>query len=545
MRSIKELIRLKYEGKLSVRQISQILSVGKSSVGDYLSRFRASGLSYPIDDNITEEELEQRLFDEVGRPKGIQETIDFDYLDAELRRPNVTLQLLWEEYKQENESGYQYSWYCELYREHQKKKSVSMRQVHKYGEKGFCDFGTGLRIYDAQTKNWKDTHLFVFVWGASNYTYAEATFSEKTRDWIKGNVNAIHFSGCVPKAIVPDQPKSVVSQSCHYDPGINPTFIEFSEHYQTHIFPARPGKPKDKSKAELGVKIAKRWILAKLRNRVFYSLGELNEAIDELQDQLNAKPMKKYKKSRQELFDLWDKPYALSVPDHRYEVSEWKVVSVNIDHHIEFDDHYYSVPYILIRRRLEVRATSTLIEVFNKTKRVATHQRSFANNTYTTLVEHRPPSHQKFLEWTPERILEWATKYGSHVEDLIQTILASRRYPEQAYRTCLGIIRLEKRFSKERLNMACKRALEYKLYTYSGVKNVLLKGLDLSTPAWEETLSSPSLQHDNVRGSTYFLSSEKEITVDRFESSRKGVDSTLTNCSFPFYDFSQNLNLKK
>ncbi len=510
MRSVKELLRLKYDAKLSVRQISQVLKIGKSSVGDYLSRFRATGLDYPLATEIGDDELEKLLFYDAGKRKNIEKKVELEYIHSELKRPNVTMQLLWEEYKQNYPNGHQYSWFCQIYREHQKSKNISLRQVHKYGEKGYCDFGKGIKIYDPKSSESKQTQLYVFVWGASNYTYAEATLSEKTGDWIKGTVNALHHSGCVPKAIVPDQPKPVVSKACIYDPEINPVFIEFGMHYHTTIFPARPRKPKDKSKVEVGVQISKRWILAKLRNCVFHGLGELNEEIQKLVKQLNEKPMKKINKSRKDIFESCEKIHALDLPKYRYQVSEWQKVSVSIDHHIEFDDHYYSVPYTLIKKRLDVRSTTTTIEVFKKDHRVAMHQRSNKVDGYTTCFEHRPPSHQKFLEWTPEKILKWAQESGKHTSDLIQKIVSTRQYPEQAYRVCLGIMRLEKKFSKERLNNACKRSLDYQVHTYLGIKNILIKRLDEHDELHSQLPAEQPLSHENIRGPHYYQAAKTE-----------------------------------
>lgn len=339
---------------------------------------------------------------------------------------------------------------------------------------------------------------------------------ETLSSWIKGNVNALHFSGCVPKAIVPDQPKPVATKADGYEPEIHPIFIEFSEHYKTTIFPARPRRPKDKAKVEVGVLIAKRWILARLRNKVFYSLGEMNEAIKELVEMMNQKPKIKSKKSRREDFEEFDKPYALTLPDHQFVVSEWKKVCVNIDHHVEFEQHFYSVPYLFIRQRLDVRVTDTMVEILKKDQRVALHQRSYRQNDFTALLEHRPPSHQKYLEWTPEKILAGAKKLGPDVDDLIVRIMASRRFPEQAYRSCLGIIRLEKRYTKDRLNAACKRAVVFNILTYQGVRTILIKKLDeQSLSDHHPTPSKPSISHDNIRGAAYYSTQtdSKKITL--------------------------------
>lgn len=502
MRKIKEMLRLKLENGLSINKAAVVCNIGRTTAQEYLRRFEVSGLTWPLPEEVTEEELESRLYPEKTVKSSEKLAINFEYLIQELRRPNVTIEVLWAEYKQANSNAYCYGYFCELLSEFKGKLNYSMRQEHKAGEKGFLDFGEGPNLIDLITGESIPTRLFVFVWGASNYTFAKAIKSEGLADWIKVNTEALEYFGCCPKACVPDNLKSAVTKACRYEPDINPTYAEFADHYGTVIMPARPYKPKDKAKVETGVKLAKRWILARLRDRIFTDLEEMNDAIMELLNQFNAKPLKIIKKSRKELFISLDKPNALSLPDTRYEYADWKPVTVNINYHVSYDDHNYSVPYTFIHQRLEVRASVNTVEIYKSGERICAHIKSHKKHGYTTVAEHMPPSHQKYLEWTPDRILNWALKSGVAVKALVEQIMKQRKYPEQAFKSCLGIIRLEKLYSAQRLNAACERALEFRVYSYKGVKNILIKNLDSRTISKEN--NTKFIMHENIRGTKYY-----------------------------------------
>jgi transposase len=502
MRKIREVLRLGYEHRLSMNKIAPCCNMGRTTVQEYFRRFKAAGLTWPLPEEITDEVLENRLFPPGTKGRG-KEPLNYQYLLEEIKKPDVTLALLWEEYKQTQPEGYQYSRFCELFRGYQKTLNYTLRQEHKAGEKTFVDLGSGLNLVDPKTGEFIPTSLFVSVWGASDFTFAKAALAEDIANWIDLNISALEYFGCCPKAIIPDNLKAAVNKACRYDPEINPTYAEFARHYGVVILPARPNHPKDKAKAENGIKLVKRWILAKLRNRIFYSLAEMNEAIRELLDLFNNKAMKRLKKSRKELFETLDKPHALPLPQIRYELAEWKKVTVNIDYHISFDDHYYSVPYTFVQQELEIRATSKIVEIFKKEKRIDSYPRSYEKYQYTTKPEHMPKSHQQYLEWTPTRILEWAGKSGQFVKVLVEKIIKSGKYPELAYRRCLGIIRLGNRYSSERLNQACRRALEYRIESYQGVKNILLKNLDQLAKEREKE-KTVYLEHENIRGGQYY-----------------------------------------
>jgi transposase len=379
-----------------------------------------------------------------------------------------------------------------------------MRQEHRGGEKLFIDYSDGLSIVDALTGDLTLTQIFVAVWGASNYTYAEATLSQTLPNWIGSHGRAFEYFGCVPRVLVPDNLKSGVSKACKYEPELNPTYADMAEHYGCAVLPARPRKPRDKAKVENGVLIAKRWILAVLRHRTFYSLAELNDAIRECLERLNTRPLRRAKQSRRELFEAIDRPNALSLSPRPYEYAEWYKAKVQLNYHIEVDRHYYSVPYQLLHERLDIRLTATIVEAFHKGGRVAAHVRSHVKGGYTTLPEHMPPEHRFYAEWNPARFIQWAGKTGESTARLVETILATRPYPEQGYKACLGIINLTRDFEPARVEAAARRALKFKACSYRSMKAILSAGLDRQ-PDNGEQHGLPGLPpHQNIRGQEYY-----------------------------------------
>jgi transposase len=379
-----------------------------------------------------------------------------------------------------------------------------MRQEHRAGEKMFADFsGDGIFWFDRDAGERREAALFVAVLGASNATYAEAAESQKLPVWIQCQVHALEYFEGVPKVIVPDQPRSLISKPCRYDPELNPTYQEFARHYSTCVIPARPRHPRDKSKVEGGVLLAQRWIIAALRNRAFYSIEEINEAIDGLLDKLNSKPLRKLKRSRRELLVEVDRPALLPLPERRFEFAEWKVgVRVNMDYHVEIEKNYYSVPFQHARETVDLRATATTVEVFLRGKRVSSHVRSTGQFKYSTLREHMPRAHQEHLDWTPSRIVNWAERVGPSTARLVTTIMTERTHPEQGYRTCLGILRLAKRHTEERLEKACARAAACHSHSYRSVASILEKKLE--NQALPQLPQGTLPRHENLRGSSYY-----------------------------------------
>jgi transposase len=507
LRKIKEVLRLKYDCGISEREIARSCQVSRSTVADYLRRAAAAKLSWTEASSLAQTQLEERLFPTEHVPRAVKRPgPDCEYIYNELRtyrKFNLTLSQLWLEYKDKHPDGYQYTQFCEYYWRWRRKLDYVMRQEHRGGEKLFIDYGDGLSIVDTATGGIILTRLFLAVWGASNYTYAEATLSQTLPEWIGSHKRALIYFGCVPRVLVPDNLKSAVSRACKYEPELNPTYSDMAEHYGCAVLPARPRKPRDKAKVENGVLVAKRWLLSVLRHRTFYSLAELNAAIGECLERLNSRPMRKLKKSRKEMFEALDRPSGLPLPQKPYEYAEWSKAKVQLNYHIEADQHYYSVPYQLLHERLDIRMTATTIEAFHKGERVAAHARLYTKNRYTTLPEHRPPSHRYYAEWNPARFIQWAGKTGESTARLVETILATRPYPEQGYKACLGIINLTRDYDPTRVEAAARRALEFNSCSYRSVKAILSAGLDRHDNSAQPALPG-LLPHQNIRGREYY-----------------------------------------
>ena len=476
MRKIKEILRLRYEAGLSNRQIARSGSVGRTTVAEYVSRAAAAGLSWPLPEGMDEARLERLLFPPppvmIPREWAVP---DWSEIHLELKRKGVTLALLWEEYKaQYPTSGYQYSRFCDLYRQWRGLLDLCMRQAHRAGEKMFIDYcGQTASVVNPRTGELREAEVFVAVLGASNYTYSEATWTQSLPDWIASHQRAFVYFGGVTELLIQDNLKSGVTKPCRYEPDINPTYQDMAAHYGTAVMPARVRKPRDKAKVEAGVQLVERWIIAALRKRTFFSLDELNEAIGELLERINNRPFRKLPGSRRSQFELLDKPALRPLPPVAYQYAEWKKAMVNIDYHIEVDRHYYSVPYQLVGKKLEVRITANVIEVFQKGGRVASHCRSYVRRAYTTLPEHMPRSHREYLKWTPERILNGATKTGPNTAQVAEAIMERKPHPQQGFRSILGILRLSKTYGNERVEAACARALRIDSISYKSIDSLL------------------------------------------------------------------------
>ena len=515
MRKVREVLRLYFESQLNPRQIALICGVGKGTVQRYLERLRGAGLSWPLPADLDDVALERRLFPPppVASPKE-RPLPDCAVIHKELKsRKNVTLQLLWEEYKQAYPLGYNYSWYCQLYRKWEGRLDVVLRQEHRAGEKMFVDYaGQTVAVTDPMTGEVGQAQVFVAVLGASNYTYAEATWTQNLWDWTHSHVRAFEFFLGTAKLVVPDNLKSGVKAPCYYEPELNRTYGDLAIHYGVGILPARPYRPRDKAKAEVGVQVVQRWVLAALRKRQFFSLAELNEAILELVGKLNERPFRKMAGSRAELYRLIDRPALQPLPAGRFVYAEWKRARVNIDYHVELDQHYYSTPYQLVGKEVDLRSTRSTVEIFYQGKRVASHVRSSKPREASTDAAHRPKSHQQYLEWTPTRIIEWAGKVGPFTARLVEGILTSKPHPEMGYRSALGVIRLERKYGAERLEAASMRAVRLKLYRFQSVKSMLKSGLDRQ-PLPELVPIPFPVEHENVRGPAYYAAEETRREV--------------------------------
>jgi transposase len=507
MRKTREILRLKWQQQRSHRQIATTLNVGIGTCSEVSARAKRAGLASWSDvETLSEDELEAKLYP-ANASGSARAKPDPATIHIELRRPGVTLRLLHEEYLQAHRDGYGYTQYVAHYREWAERQRVTMRQVHKAGEKVFVDYA-GMRpsIIDAKTGERIPVELFVAVLGASNYTYAEATATQQSADWIASHVRLVEYLGGVPQVCVPDQLKSGVVLASRYEPGIQRTYEEWSQHYGTVILPARPLSPRDKGKVEVGVQIAERWILARLRNVSCFSLDELNKHIAALLDDLNSRVMKRYGKTRRQLFDELDRPALTPLPIARFTHGEWSHAKVGLDYHVRADHHDYSVPYQLVGEQVDIRLSAATVEIYRRGKRLASHVRSHEYGGVTTLVEHMPASHQKHAEESVAELEAWATLVGACTLALVRAILTERRHPEHGFRSCRGLKSLARRYSPDRIEAACERALVAGARSYTHVESILRHGLDRQP--LPETVKSdeqpPPLDHENIRGPDYY-----------------------------------------
>jgi transposase len=505
MRKIKEVLRLKWAQGLSNRQIAKACGIGRPTVGEYLRRAAEAGLAWPLPADLDEATLERQLFPSPpSLPAQARGVPDWAHVHQELKRKGVTLFLLWQEYRETHPEGYQYSWFCDHYRAWQGKLDVVMRQDHRAGEKLFVDYaGQTMPVVDRDTGEIREAQIFVAVLGASNYTYAEATWTQGLTDWIGSHRRTFSFLGGVPELVVPDNLRAGVSKAHRYEPDTNPTYQDMAAHYGVAVLPTRVRRPRDKAKVEAGVLVVERWILAALRRRTFFSLTELNAAIAGLLEKLNTRPFKKLPGCRRAHFEALDKPALKALPAAPYEYAEWKKARVHIDYHVAVEGHYYSVPHALIKKQLDVRITQNIIECFYRGQRVASHRRSQQKGRHTTVPAHMPESHRQAGEWTPQRLANWAAKTGPATEKLITTVLTSRQHPQQAYRSCLGILRLGKAYGDARLEAACRRALILGSHSYKSIESILKHRLDDKPLAEQQELALPE-DHDNIRGPSYY-----------------------------------------
>jgi len=509
MRKIHTVLRLHFESGLSRREIAKSQSISYGTVANYLRRAESAGLTWPLPTDMEERELTAALFperDTSGAQKRFVEP-DFARVHLELKSVGMTKHLAWEEYRQIHpDDGYSYSQFCHRYLAWQQRQQRSMRQTHIAGEKIFVDYcGPTVPIVNPHTGEFINAQVFVAVLGASNYTFACASASQKEADWIAAHVKAAEFFGGWSKLTIPDNLKSGVTRTHRYVPVLNASYEQWSDHYGTAIIPARPYKPKDKAKAENAVLVVERWILARLRHHTFFSLGELNAAIAELLIDLNNRPFKKLPGCRRSLFEQIEQHTLQPLPKQRYEYQHVHLARVNIDYHIEYDKHYYSVPHMLVKTQIEVRATSHMVNVYAGGKRVACHLRSNQQAGHSTLKEHMPLSHRHQADWTPQRFEQWAADIGPSTLHVVKTQLYKKRHPEQSFRSVMALLQLAKQYDRVRLERACTRAIEIGSPTRTSIQSILKNGIDnLSTETQENNDDDHLNKHDNLRGAEYF-----------------------------------------
>lgn len=510
MRQFRQILRLKHEAGLSNRAIARACSVGVGTVSNYVRRAAAAGLSWPLPTELDDAALERKLFPPPPPPGTPRPLPDFAWVHREMRRPGVTLQLLWHEYLEVHPDGLRYTQFCVRYREWANKLRPSMRQTHRAGEKLFVDYsGTKPHIVDRHTGEEVAVELLVGVLGASNYTYAEATRSQELACWIGAHRRMLEYFGGSAEIWVPDNLKSGVTKACRYEPVVNRTYRECAEHYGAVVIPARAYRAKDKAKVEAGVLLAQRWILAALRDVTFFTIAELNRAIRDKLEVLNDRPMQKLGVSRRELFETIERPALVPLPAGRYELAEWRSCRVNIDYHVAVEHNYYSVPYQLVHEEVEARTTDSVVEIFFKGKRIGSHPRLRGRGKYSTRPEHMPAAHRAHAEWSPSRLVRWAETIGPATGRVVADLLEHLRHPEQGYRSCLGLIRLGKAYGDSRLEAACRRAEHLGSCRYRTVKNILATGMDRQPLELQQSPPPSVPTHDNIRGADYYAKETK------------------------------------
>ena len=506
MRKLREVLRLRLSAQLSMRQIRDSLRISLGVIQKIIRKADELKLDWPAVDKLDDQQLARAIYpDSDVRTSGSFELPDWSDIFKELRFKNVTKHLLWEEYTQQYPNrSYSYAQYCYLYADWLKLQKRSMRQMHLAGDKLFVDYaGQTVPIVQGDTGEVRFAQIFVAVLGASNFTFAEATWSQSLPDWLGSHTRAFHFIGGVPRLVVPDNLKSGVTKACRYDPDVNPSYEQLGAHYGVAIMPARPRKPQDKAKAEVGVQIIERWILARLRHHTFFSLAELNQCISALLIEVNNKAFKQLKGTRQEWFESIDKPALLPLPKHPYEYTHIKTVKVNVDYHVHFDDHLYSVPHQLVGEKLQIHAKDKLVEIFFHNKRVTSHVRKHSHGM-TTVPAHMPTKHEKHHQWSAGRLKNWAKDLGPDVLIWVKALLVQKQHEQQAYRVCLGLLNLSRQYEPQRLNKACAIANHHKLYRLKQIKSILQSNQDQLLPETKEQLALLPQAHENIRGSKSF-----------------------------------------
>jgi len=491
---------------MSYRRISEATGAGKTQAAAYVRRAGLLGITWPLPEGMDDGALEQLVFPVADGAASERGAIDWSAIQRELKRRSVTMALLWQEYRAEHPNGYSYTRFCELYADWRKRVSPTMRQTHLAGEKLFVDWaGDTIAIVDPASGEGRRAHIFVAALGASNFTYAEARWSETLPDWIAAHVHALAAIGGVPRALIPDNLKAGITKPSRYEPGINRTYQDLADHYGCVVLPTRIRHPRDKAKVEVAVQIVQRFVLARLRNRTFFSLADLNAAIRDCVAAINAKIMRHIGKSRAELLETLDRPALQALPDVPYAYAEWQRARVAPDYHVQVAGHFYSVPSRLIREVVEVRIATETIEIFHKGKRIASHARSHLRHRHTTTPEHMPSAHRRYAEWTPARMMREAAKLGPATTALFEAIMAAKPHPEQGFRSCLGIISLVKSYGPARVEAACRRGNDIGATTYGSIASILKNGLDKAYAQHaRDTDNETAFHHDNIRGRDYY-----------------------------------------
>lgn len=501
VRKIREILRLHHDAGLSNRAIARACKISNSTVGDYLQRAQAVGIGWPLPEPVDEAALYQKLFPENSAPLATTRPLpDWEEIRKELKKKGVTLKLLWDEYKAQHPDGYKYTQFCTYYRNWAKTQSPTGRFLHPGGEVMEVDYaGLTVTIVNPETGETRQAPVFVATLPASDYLYAEVQPSQELVHWINGHVRAVNFFGGLTKIFRPDNPKVGVKSPNYYEPDLNPTYQEMAEYYQVAVLPARVRKPRDKSLAENGVQNVERWVIAPLRHQTFFSVGEANRAFHPLLEALNNREMKHLGKSRRQLFEEVDQPELRPLPETPYTYATWKKARVNLDYHVEFAKHFYSVPHTLIHEEVQIKATERMVEIFHKGQSVALHPRSSATGRFTTRAEDMPSTHRFVVELDADWLLRQAQAVGPATTEYVKALLKARPFPEQAYRSCLGVLSLTRKFPPSHLETACQRLQVSHVFSYRDLKHELLA---LASHSPEPVAPAPL--HANIRGETYY-----------------------------------------
>ncbi len=506
MRKVREILRLHFESRLSNQQIADALLISKTSVFNLLYRFKESGIIWPIPEDMPETELEARIYRKEPSKMKADTLPDLEYIDEELSRPHMTLELLWNEYAENSPKGLSRSSFYRHYRKYRKDLSISMKVNHKGGDKVFVDYsGEGLRYFNRETGKWVETEFFVGSWGASSYSYAECTESQSGQDWVKSHIRALEYFGCAPNAFVPDNLKSGVTKANFYEPGINVLYGKFARHYDTVILPARVRKPKDKAVVESNILHLQRFIFGRLRNYTYFSLGDLNKAVWDALRLYNDRSMQQYKKSRKERFELLDKPYAKSLPSSPFQITQVKYdIRVAPNYHIEFDKHYYSVPHEIAREYVDVYQIDNILEIYHNGEHICRYRKEPPDYRYTTRDEHMPSNHKFVKGWSAPWFIDQAHKIGTVTAELVTRVMQNRKHPEQGFRTAMGLLSLAKKYPKERIEKAAARTLYFGNLTCKAMKAILEQGLEKEAISQKQNQNKKTVLHENIRGQEYY-----------------------------------------
>ena len=501
MRKLRDVLRMRLSGGCSIREISRSTKISVGTIQKLLTQAKALGLTWPLPGDLNDGQLARLFYPSADTATSTHFQIpDWPVIHQELKRPHMTKQLLWEEYTQQYPNrSLSYSRFCHRYKAWAGKQKRSMRQFHKAGEKCFVDYaGATVPIINGDTGEIREAQIFVAALGASNYTYAEATWSQSLPDWLGSHVRMLEFYGGCTDMIVPDNLRSGVSKACRYDPDLNPSYQQWAEHYSVAVIPARPRKPKDKAKAEVAVQIVERWVLARLRHHTFFSLAELNQCIRALLADLNNRPFKQLPGCRRSAFEQLDRPALKPLPAAPYQYVAIKPVKVNIDYHVESKPHFYSVPHQYVGERLELHASDTLVEIYFRRQLVATHPRKHTPG-FTTNPAHMPRHHRAQQQWSPGRLKRWAANFGPDPLTWVSNQLERREHPEQAYKVCLGLLNLGKQYPATRLNAACRIANGAGLNRLKQIKAILKSNRD-QLPEQLSLAADLPQDHENIRG---------------------------------------------